>query len=126
MLRLFDMSSFDMSSLTPPTPCPGEKKQHAHLQHYTKTADDVVGLGHYVELRAATSQARAPLPQTRVYNASTSVIAINLDTAWIILCIAFPYAPAPSPRCVPQSLVHDMSPVVYYYQVLLPALPELP
>jgi hypothetical protein len=38
MPRLFDMSSFDMSSLTLPTPCPGERKQHAHLQHYTKTA----------------------------------------------------------------------------------------
>jgi hypothetical protein len=76
------MSAFDMSSLTPPTPCSGQKKQHAHhdLQHYTKTADDVVGLGNYVELRAATSQARAPLPKTGVYTASTFVIAINLDT----------------------------------------------
>jgi hypothetical protein len=55
--------------------------------------------------------------------ASTSVIAINLagvftranlDPAWIILCSAFPDSPAPSPRCVPQVFVPDLSPVVYY------------
>jgi len=41
---------------------------------------------------------------TQALQMAVAADARNLDTAWIILCSAFPDAPAPSPRCVPHSL----------------------